>query len=120
MIQVSGALYHPAPYSILVWSIFTTNHRTISGVQNKYKGAQYFDITDSLQTTPFFQSTITQETIMATIATGQYTIVNVRQSNLAYLPDPNDGTPVAANYEQNNTKERVSLPLTYYYPVAYD
>jgi hypothetical protein len=50
---------------------------------------------------------------MATIATGQYTIVNVRQSNLAYLPDPNDGTPVAATYEQGNTKEVVSLPLTY-------
>jgi hypothetical protein len=48
------------------------------------------------------------------IETGQYTIVNVRQSNLAYLPDANDGTPVAANYEQGNTKERVSLPLTYY------
>jgi hypothetical protein len=45
------------------------------------------------------------------IATGQYTIVNVRQSNLAYLADPNDGTPVAASYEQNNTKERVSLPI---------
>jgi len=43
---------------------------------------------------------------MATIATGQYTIVNVRQSNLAYLPDPNDGTPVVANFEQGNTKER--------------
>ena len=42
------------------------------------------------------------------VETGQYTIVNVRQHNLAYLPDPNDGTPVAANYEQNNTFERVS------------
>jgi len=43
---------------------------------------------------------------MAPVETGQYTIVNVRQHNLAYLPDPNDGTPVAANYEQNNTSER--------------
>jgi len=40
------------------------------------------------------------------IESGQYTIVNVRQSNLAYLPDPNDGTPVVANFEQGNTKER--------------
>jgi hypothetical protein len=55
---------------------------------------------------------------MATVATGQYTtIVNVRQSNLTYLPDPNDGTPVAVNYEQSNTEERVSLPLTYYYTI---
>ena len=50
---------------------------------------------------------------MAIVATGQYTIVNVRQSNVAYLPDPNDGTPLAAFYEQNTTRERASLPLTY-------
>ena len=43
------------------------------------------------------------------VETGQYIIVNVRQHNLAYLPDPNDGTPVAANYEQNTTYEQVSL-----------
>jgi hypothetical protein len=29
---------------------------------------------------------------MATIATGRYTITNVRNSNLAFLEDPNDGT----------------------------
>ena len=46
------------------------------------------------------------------IPTGQYTIVNVRESNLAYLPDPNDGTPVVANFEQGNTKERVSISIT--------
>jgi hypothetical protein len=46
------------------------------------------------------------------IETGQYTIVNVRQSNIVYLPDNNDGTPVAANYEQGNTKERVSQSPT--------
>ena len=46
------------------------------------------------------------------IETGQYIIVNVRQSNLAYLPDPNDGTPVVANFEQGNTKERVSISIT--------
>ncbi|KAF8176475.1 hypothetical protein BJ912DRAFT_1146845 [Pholiota molesta] len=40
------------------------------------------------------------------IETGQYIIVNVRQHNLAYLPDPNDGTPVAANFEQNVLNER--------------
>jgi hypothetical protein len=48
---------------------------------------------------------------MSVIDTGQYTIVNVKQSNLAYLPDPNDGTPVAAFYERNVTNERVSLLL---------
>ena len=45
------------------------------------------------------------------IPTGQYTIVNVRQSNLAYLPDPNDGTPVVANVEQSITKEKVSISI---------
>jgi len=40
------------------------------------------------------------------VATGKYTIVNVRQSNLAYLPDGNDGTPLAAFYEQSINKER--------------
>lgn len=43
------------------------------------------------------------------VETGQYIIVNVRQHNLAYLPDPNDGTPVAANFEQQDNNERVSL-----------
>ena len=56
---------------------------------------------------------------MAIVATGQYTIANVRQSNLAYLSDPNDGTPLAPFYEQGITSERVSLPLTYYYSLAY-
>ena len=45
------------------------------------------------------------------IASGKYTIVNVRQKNLAYLADPNDGTPVAANYEQNNKNEKASFPI---------
>ncbi|KAF8816764.1 hypothetical protein BYT27DRAFT_7181198 [Phlegmacium glaucopus] len=40
------------------------------------------------------------------ISSGKYTIVNVRQKNLAYLADPNDGTPVAANYEQGSKKEQ--------------
>jgi hypothetical protein len=43
------------------------------------------------------------------ISSGKYTIVNVRQKNLAYLADPNDGTPVAANYEQKNKNEQASF-----------
>ena len=53
------------------------------------------------------------------IETGQYIIVNVRESNLAYLSDPNDGTPVVANVEQGNTKERVSISITNHLSVAY-
>jgi hypothetical protein len=44
------------------------------------------------------------------IDTGRYVIKNVKQSNLAYLPDPNDGTPVAATFEQNKESEWVSFP----------
>ena len=43
------------------------------------------------------------------IESGQYTIVNVMQANLAYLPDGNDGTPVAGYFERSITKERVTL-----------
>lgn len=43
------------------------------------------------------------------IETGQYSIVNIWQHNLAHLPDSNDGTPITGNPEQNNSKERVSL-----------
>lgn len=32
---------------------------------------------------------------MATIQTGRYNIVNVKQQTIATLPDPNDGTPVS-------------------------
>lgn len=43
---------------------------------------------------------------MATIPTGRYTITNVRQRNIAFLPDPNDGTPVNANYAQSVDAEK--------------
>jgi hypothetical protein len=48
---------------------------------------------------------------MATIPTGRYTITNVRQRNLAFLEDPNDGTPVNANYGQNVDAEKVRIDL---------
>ena len=48
---------------------------------------------------------------MATLPTGRYTIINVRYSNLAFLEDPNDGTPLNANYNQNVDAERVGINL---------
>ena len=45
------------------------------------------------------------------LESGRYTIVNVMQSNVAYLSDHNDGTPVAGYFPQGNTKERVTLSL---------
>ena len=43
------------------------------------------------------------------VETGEYIIVNARYHNLAYLPDAKNGTPVVANYKQNNAYEQVSL-----------
>ena len=43
------------------------------------------------------------------VSSGKYIILNVRQKNLAYLDDPNDGTPVAANYEQKSKNEQASF-----------
>ncbi|KDR66712.1 hypothetical protein GALMADRAFT_147606 [Galerina marginata CBS 339.88] len=40
------------------------------------------------------------------LETSLYTITNVRQNNLAYLADPHDDSPVAANYPQNDKSER--------------
>jgi len=42
---------------------------------------------------------------MTTIETGTYVIINVRQQNCASLPDPNDGTPVAADSENSSNKQ---------------
>jgi hypothetical protein len=44
------------------------------------------------------------------IDTGRYTIKNVKQLNIAYLPDSNDGTPIAATFDQNNESAWVSFP----------
>ncbi|KZT21358.1 hypothetical protein NEOLEDRAFT_1073434 [Neolentinus lepideus HHB14362 ss-1] len=41
-----------------------------------------------------------------TISTGRYTLTNVRFHNLAFLPDPNDGSPVIANFSQNSPGEK--------------
>jgi len=43
------------------------------------------------------------------VSSGKYIIVNVRQKNLAYLADPNDGTPLSANYEQKSKNEQASF-----------
>ncbi|KZT18120.1 hypothetical protein NEOLEDRAFT_1184555 [Neolentinus lepideus HHB14362 ss-1] len=46
---------------------------------------------------------------MSTIVTGRYTITNVQFSNLAYLPDPNKGSPIVANVPQNSADEKWNL-----------
>jgi len=38
-----------------------------------------------------------------------YIITNGKQQNLAFLADPNDGTPLTANYTQDSSGEKVSL-----------
>jgi len=40
------------------------------------------------------------------IETGTYIIISVRQQNCASLPDPNDGTPVAADSENSSNNQR--------------
>jgi hypothetical protein len=42
------------------------------------------------------------------IETGRYLIISVRQQNCVSLPDPNDGTPLAADYEQFTNKQWAS------------
>jgi hypothetical protein len=41
------------------------------------------------------------------ISTGRYKIVNVRFSNIAALPDENEGSPVSASVDSHNIKEFV-------------
>lgn len=41
------------------------------------------------------------------INSGRYIITNVQQRNLATLPDPNDGTPLAAGVRKRNLYEQV-------------
>ncbi|KAI0928907.1 hypothetical protein AcV5_006329 [Taiwanofungus camphoratus] len=40
------------------------------------------------------------------LAGGRYVITNVRFRNIAFLADPNDGTPVTADVEQNRNGEK--------------
>lgn len=46
------------------------------------------------------------------LAGGRYVITNVRFRNIAFLADPNDGTPVTADVEQNRNGEKVRNRLT--------
>ena len=43
------------------------------------------------------------------IKAGRYIITNVKQGNLALLPDPNDGTTLQASYKQDIPGEQVQL-----------
>jgi hypothetical protein len=42
------------------------------------------------------------------IKSGRYIISNVKQRNVAFLPDPNDGTPLQGRERQNVSGEEVS------------
>lgn len=50
---------------------------------------------------------------MSTVRTGRYTITNVKQGNVAVLPDPNDGTPLSAGFEDSTDKTKVNFSLSF-------
>jgi hypothetical protein len=45
------------------------------------------------------------------IPTGCYTVTNVKNRNLALLPDPNNGTALAMSDERGNLGEKVFFDL---------